>query len=72
MIQVSPTAEAEYVQKRLEALQPVVSEPVLGALALNRRGLYTQKILGRAGFLPYLVARAWANSAYSIAPVCGS
>jgi hypothetical protein len=38
-----------------------VSEPVLGALALNRRGLYTQKILGRAGFLPYLVARAWAK-----------
>jgi hypothetical protein len=50
----SAAAEADYVRKRIEALQPVVSEPVIGVLALSRRGLYTEKFLGRLGFL------AWA------------
>jgi len=39
MVGMTSTSEAEYVAKRVEALQAVVSEPVLGALALNRRGL---------------------------------
>ena len=58
----SPGAlEAEYSRKRVEALQGVVPEQVIGALSLNRRGHYTEKLLGRAGFLPWLLARAYAK-----------
>jgi hypothetical protein len=53
--------EVDYVRKRIEALQAVVAEPVMGALAVSRRGLYTQKLMGRAGFLPWLLARAFAK-----------
>ncbi len=57
----SAATEADYVRKRIEALQPVVSEPVIGVLALSRRGLYTEKFLGRLGFLVWLLARANAK-----------
>lgn len=54
--------EAEYAAKRVGALQEVVvDEPVMGALTLSRRGLYTQKLLGRFGFLPWLLARMFAK-----------
>jgi hypothetical protein len=57
------TSEAEYVQKRIEALQAVVDEPVLGVLAMSRRGHYTQMLLGklRLGFVPYLLAKIYAK-----------
>ena len=61
MIGMSAAAEEKYVARRTEALQAVVSEPVIGALELSRRGLYTQKVAGRFGFLPWLLGRAVAK-----------
>lgn len=61
MMGMSAASEEEYVAKRIEALQAVVSEPVLGVLACHRRGHYTQKLAGRAGFLTWLLARAYAK-----------
>jgi hypothetical protein len=61
MIAMTTASEEEYVTKRIQALQEVVTEPVIGALALNRRGHYTEKFLGRFGFLVWLAARANAK-----------
>jgi len=46
----------------IAAVGAVVPEPVLDAAPLNRRGLYTNKALGRFGFLPYLLGKAQAGA----------
>lgn len=44
------------------AVSEAMSEPVLDAALFNRRGLYTNKLLGKFGFVPYLIGRAHAKS----------
>jgi hypothetical protein len=56
------TAEEEYVRVYLAAAQAAVNEPVIAAALFNRRGLYTQKLMGRAGAIPWLLARAFAKA----------
>jgi hypothetical protein len=34
---------------------------VIGAFPFSRRGLYTQKLLGHLGFVPWLIARAFSK-----------
>jgi hypothetical protein len=37
-------------------------EPVVDAAPFNRRGLYTNKALGKLGFVPYLLGKAHAKA----------
>jgi hypothetical protein len=53
--------ENHYAERYAEAVSAVLSEPVIRATPFGRRGLYTQKLLGRAGFLPFLLARMYAK-----------
>ena len=49
-------------ENAIAAVSDAVSEPVLDAAPFNRRGLYTNKLLGRFGFVPYLLGRAHAKA----------
>ena len=46
----------------LEAVGKVVTEPVVDAAPFSRRGLYTNKALGRLGFVTYLAGKAQAKA----------
>jgi hypothetical protein len=60
---VSPAATLdEHREKCLAAVNEVMSEPVIDAAPFNRRGMYTNKALGKLGFVPYLLGKAQAKT----------
>lgn len=56
------TSQDDALRNCVEAVSAVVSEPVIAAVPFSRRGLFTNKALGRLGFLPYLLGRAQAKA----------
>jgi hypothetical protein len=54
-------SEQDYRQKMIDAVAETIDEPVITAAAFNRRGLYTNKALGRFGAITYLLGRANAK-----------
>ena len=58
---ITPELES-YRANCIAAAGEVLSEPVIDAAPFNRRGLYTNKLLGHFGFLPYLLGRAHAKA----------
>ena len=51
-----------YRENAIAAVSDAMSEPVIDAAPFNRRGLYTNKLLGKFGFVPYLLGRAHAKA----------
>jgi hypothetical protein len=60
--------EALYREKCVAAVSEVVSEPVINAALFSRRGLYTKKLLGRFGLIPYLLGAVHAKAQASGLP----
>jgi hypothetical protein len=62
MASPAETELEHYRANCVAAVSDVLAEPVIDAAPFNRRGLYTNKLLGKFGFVPYLIGRAHAKS----------
>jgi hypothetical protein len=60
---VEGSGQDDVLRNCVEAVTAVVTdEPVISAAPFFRRGLYTNKALGRLGALPYLLGRAQSKA----------